>query len=189
VTFRKTAFTAAALLLAAGTAIPASGADPSRKFYRCIDPVESTCVATSEAGREACGQTCMKWSEHEIDAHWFSHTAMIDGVAANFVLEDACEALYGIRPGPKGSGPLIGEVYADPKRYGYVEVDIANVDVGALVVLPYTAGVVAKPAATAGDVLMIYASASSGGPKELLVKSLAGDAKPKFLVPARFAAK
>ncbi len=179
----------AAVLLAASVATPVSGAEPSRTFYRCIDPVESVCTATDEEGKAGCGQACSKWTEYEIDTRWFTQTAMADGPASNFVLENAAEALYGVHARAKGSGPKIAEVFADPQKYGYAEIAPGSADLGTLVVLPGIAGIVVRQAATPGDVTIIYASAKAGAAKENVLKFLMGDAQPKFVVPSRFAKK
>jgi hypothetical protein len=84
-----------------------------------------------------------------------------------------------------GRLPSASAVWANPRKFNYVEVDPKDAGVGTLVIFPNLTGIVVEPANEIGDIRIIYPSAKlDGRANEELIKFLQMDVQPKFIVPS-----
>jgi len=162
------------------------------KFYRCFNPKEPVCTATTEAGKAKCPHACTQWVEFIINRQWFSAKLLADGPGSNLVLANASEELYGFRPtNPQGVPPKTSEVWRNPEKYKFVQVAPKDAAVGTLVVLPHLTGVVVEPSDKTSDIRVVYASSKLGGKanEEFMEYLLDDKIEPKFIKPMTTASK
>lgn len=165
---------------------PAAEAQPSEAFYYvCAAPSTEACVALKEADKKDC-PACQKWQRvYRVEPLVSVAGRRFD--AANVFLDVAASADggEGLPRTPFDHPITTKQLYADPARFGYREVGLAEAEPGDLVVYRGQGGFVVEVAGSGDERIpgLVYPSERSGGkPRLTLDFDLLG--QPKVLVPA-----
>lgn len=172
-------------LVVLGALTTSSVAAGTDNFYRCVKPDNKPpCTASSEDGKSKCSYACAEWVEFTINTGWYDDAVLGGGADGTAALGKASEALYGVKMKASNSNSKIADIWADPGRFSFKQVGVAEARVGTLVVLPNITGVVTAPADENGAVRVVYSSAKKGGQaNELQLKYLTADDAAKFVLP------
>jgi hypothetical protein len=183
-----------ALLIALVTApLCAQAPDVSTKitvvFFQCLNPKnDPSCVSPDERSKPTCCPSCKTWEKINISSDVTMDPKEKYGQPNAFV-NDAAKQMYGTSlPKTAGGGTItVAQLYANPAKYGWVEVEGNTNKEGTMAVLPTTAGVVVKQTSPA-DITVVYSSTKKkGAVREIDLDDLTPSGQaPKYLVPKDF---
>ena len=167
-------------------------------YYLCKAPTPPAPCKAEEQSDETC-PGCTEWDFVEdtvlVVEGPEGETLFLDSsnvrVEHNYFVADVSEWLWEFDSTAwnRDSPPTTSQLYEDPERYGWREIEPAEAERGAIVVWPGAAAIVVDPdedrpgSSDPADIAIVYPSENRGGLRLLYADVFRSRGAPRFLVP------
>jgi hypothetical protein len=159
--------------------------------YQCLSPNPPNCVSPDEESKTTSCPGCKSWGKTSIASSLQLDTKETYNQPKMFV-RDAAKQMYGSTLKTRNGAPVsIAQLYADPEKYGWVEIKDEKVPKeGTIAVLPHTAGVVVKQTSPDDTTVLYSSTKKKGAVIETDIDHLTkANEQPKYVVPRVFLEK
>lgn len=160
--------------------------------YQCLTPNPPNCVSPDEASKSTSCPDCKSWGMVPLASSLTFH-AQARYAQPKLFVNDAAKQMYGagLPKNQEGKTISVAQLYADPTKYGWVEIKgEATPKEGTIAVLPHTAGVVVKRKSSDETTVLYSSSKKKGAVRTTDLDNLViAKEEPKYLVPKAFLEK
>jgi hypothetical protein len=160
----------------------------SVEYFECTDPKSSpTCVSSDERSKERSCPGCRQWSRVKVEEN-LSIKPKPSYEQPRYFLDDVSKQMFGASAtqGAAGQPVPVRDIYANPAKYGWVEVNSPKKE-GTIALFPETAGVVIAQESPK-EVKVLYSSTKmNGAVTRTDVGNLTTDAESvKYVIPKAY---